>query len=918
MLLVVPLLLLGLAAVLAPLLTRRHPTGGAALLALFPAAGAVLLAMQYPAIAAGGSIGFSVPWFPEYGGAFSLAFDGLSLLLSMLILGIGAIVTAYSGPYLGDHPQRGRFFVMLLAFQAAMLGVVLAGHVYTLFVAWELTGLTSYLLIGFLHAEAHSRHCARQAFLVTGAGGLAMLAGLIMLADAAGTGELAGIIAAADVVREDPRFGAIIVLVALGAFGKSGQVPLHFWLPNAMAAPTPVSALLHSATMVKAGVYLLARLLPVLGNNPLWVGLLVGVGAATMLAGALGALFRRDLKAILAGSTLSKLGLMVLLIGIGTPEAMAAMAAVMLAHGFYKASLFLVAGIVDHETHCRDVTRLRGLRAMLPITAVIAMLGALSKAGFPPFFGFVGKELSYELGVHLGTWAMAVLVAMVLANAAILVLAFLVGVHPFWGRAQSDGPHAHHEAPFALWWGPGLLAVLGLVCGLFPALPATWIVNPVVAALVPGAAVTELSLWHGFTPPLFLSLATFAIGLAVYAGRRRIWGHRLYAERPTMGDTAYNACLKAVAWAGDLAAHAFTGPSLSRALRPILAGFMVLIGGGLYLAHAPGVWAPPGELDLIGFGAAALVGIGVIGSLIATSGIGAIAALGAAGYGLALVFAWGGAPDLALTQICIETLALFLIVLSLRAMPSLHRRSTPSEMWADGLLAAGVGILVAALFLFGYDSDPLNPVGLELAQRSYVEAFGRNVVNVILVDFRALDTLGEIIVVALAGMGALTLFGVGFAPAGREDEDTGAHSVIFSAASRIVSPILLVLGLYALWRGHHLPGGGFIGGLAAAAAFLVVQLAEGPAAARRMLRVSPLHLMATGVLIAAVAGLPGLFLNDSFLTANWLPDWSVPLIGSIHIGTPLVFDIGIFLTVIGFTLVNTLTWAEEVPPAAAR
>ncbi|MDR7421910.1 MAG: putative monovalent cation/H+ antiporter subunit A [Armatimonadota bacterium] len=745
-------------ALAAPWIVRRAPAHAGWMLALAPAAMTAYLAAQVPAVVAGSIATAATAWIPTLGIALSFRLDGLSLLFGLLITGVGAVVTVYAGGYLAGHPQLGRFFASLFLFMASMLGLVLADDLIAMFVFWELTSVSSYLLIGFDHDRAEARSAALQALLVTAGGGLVLLAGLLLLGQVGGTFAVSALIAHAEAVRGHVLYLPVLVLILVGAFTKSAQVPFHFWLPSAMEAPTPVSAYLHSATMVKAGVYLLARLAPVLGGTTVWTALVLPVGAATMLVGALLALRQTDLKRILAYSTVSALGALTALIGAGTPAAVEAAMVFLLAHALYKGALFLVAGAVDHETGMRDVSRVGGLRRAMPLTAAAAGLAALSMAGLPPALGFLAKELLYEAvwpGPGGAAWALGVVVV---ASAALVAVAGIAGVEPFAGPAHPT-PRTPHEAPPSLLVGPALLAGLGLAVGLAP----VWTAQPLVASAAGatlGAPVTlALKLWHGFTPALGLSVLTVLAGATLYATRSVLRRDAAWLDRAgRLGPAAwYDWAMRALL----AAARDQTRLLQSGYLRTYL---LVVVGTtvavtGYALATRVGVRLPTalGDVRSYEWVLAAAILLAALGAVRAPSRLAAVAALGAVGYGIAVVFILYGAPDLAMTQFAVETLTVILFVLVLYRMPRFARYSGTAARVRDALVATAAGGLMTLLLLAATGFSLERRVSAYYAESSVPLAGGRNVVNVILVDFRALDTLGEITVLAIAGVGVYAL-----------------------------------------------------------------------------------------------------------------------------------------------------------------
>lgn len=746
------------AAPLAPWLCRSlGATRGGALLALVPLTLCATLAAIGPEALAGRGIFEAHPWVSGLGVGLDLRLDGLALVFALLITGIGSLVVLYAGAYLGDPGQAGRFLLFLLAFMASMLGVVLADGVITLFVFWELTSVTSWLLIGFDHEKAESRRAALQALLVTALGGVALLAGLLLLGAAGGSMRLSELEGARSAILSSGLYEAILVLVLLGAATKSAQFPFHFWLPNAMAAPTPASAYLHSSTMVKAGVYLLARLSPTLGATELFTLTVTSLGAATFVLGAVLAAPQTKLKRLLAYSTVSSLGLLVMLLGVGTQAAVVAAGAYLVAHALFKAALFLVAGAVDHETGERDVEKLGGLRSAMPITAAAAGLAALSMAGIPPLLGFVAKEVVYEAALP-APGGVLVIGLSVVANALLLLVAFESGVRPFVG-ALRETPRKPHEAPAALSVGPVLLGAAGLALGMAPALASSLFVDGFVASVHGEAPGKPLSLWHGFTPALGLSALTVVIGLAAVALRAtlRRAGRDLAAAARFGPERAWDALWSALLSIARAQTDLLQGRRLRHglALTALASGAFVvsgLLAGGLRLPPIDVVSAPLAEWALGG-----LLVLGCVAALLARTALAAVAVLGIIGTLVTLVFARFSAPDLAVTQFVIETLTVILFVLVLFHLPNYARLSRPSTRLRDGLLATSFGVVMTLLALSVGSLRRDDSITRFLAAESVPGGHGRNVVNVILVDFRALDTLGEITVLGVAAVGAFAL-----------------------------------------------------------------------------------------------------------------------------------------------------------------
>ncbi|HSW49151.1 MAG TPA: putative monovalent cation/H+ antiporter subunit A [Bryobacteraceae bacterium] len=745
------------AAALAPSFHRMAKGRAGWLLAVLPAGLGLYLASLAPAVWRGDVLRSAREWAPSLGLSFSFRLDGLSLLFSFLIVGTGAVVLVYAGGYLAGHARLGRFYASLLFFMASMLGLVLAENLVLLFIFWELTSISSYLLIGFDSEREKARKSALQALLVTGGGGLALLAGIALLGQAGGSFELPDLLGRAELVKGHPLYIAFTVLILVGAFTKSAQVPFHFWLPAAMEAPAPVSAYLHAATMVKAGVYLLARLSPVIGGTDLWSVTVTAAGAITMLTGAVMAIYKSDLKQLLAYSTVSVLGILTFLVGLGTGYATEAMAVFLVAHCLYKGALFLVAGTVDHETGTRDVERLGGLWRSMPFTATAGVLASLSMAGLPPMFGFIGKEMLYEAGLRAPLHAVLLTKVLVVTAILLFAVAGAVGFRPFYGGSPSTPKHPH-EGPPSLWLGPLLLASGGLLLGLAPAQMEN-AVRYVVLSVAPGQpAKVELSLFHGLNTALLLSAASVLGGLAIHRARRRVirLGGNLGLGRwgPARGYDAALASLGRLAAAqtrllqsGYLRYYLLTVVGAAVALT----GFALIRGG-----HVP---RPPVFAD-VHWHEAALAAIILLSVLVAVrtaSRLTAVAALGVVGTAIAVLFGLFGAPDLAMAQIAVETLIVVLLVLVLYHLPDFSRLTPRGGRRRDAVVAIAGGALMASLVLAAAAVPHSPGVAAYYLENSYPLAQGRNVVNVILIDFRALDTLGEITVVAVAGLGLFAL-----------------------------------------------------------------------------------------------------------------------------------------------------------------
>ncbi|MEI2384606.1 putative monovalent cation/H+ antiporter subunit A [Breoghania sp. JC706] len=748
------------AALFAPSAVRAFKHNAAWLLAIVPALVFLHFFRYVGAVSQGETFVEGFAWVPAYGVNFTFYLDGLAVLFALIISGIGTLIILYAGGYMKGHPQQGRFLSFLFLFMGSMLGVVTGSNLITMFIFWELTSITSFLLIGFDHLRAASRRAAMQALVVTGGGGLALLAGFLMIIHATGVNEMGDVIASGDTLRESALYLPILIMVLLGAFTKSAQFPFHFWLPNAMEAPTPVSAYLHSATMVKAGVYLLMRLNPVLGDTAWWMTLLPLFGGVTLLVGTLLAVRQTDLKLMLAYTTVASLGLLVMLTGAGSEVAIEGAVLYLFAHALFKGALFMVAGLVDHETGTRDLMRLGGLRKAMPITFLCAVLAALSMGGLPPFIGFIAKEVLYE-----GTWTLAarpqLLTAVaVIGNALMLAAAFAVAFKPFLGQPTKTPKHAH-EGPVLMWLGPLVLAL----CGLGAAIGIGWsgpaLLGPMAGAVAGAPVAGDYHLVPAHIgAPFYLSLATVGTGLVIF------W--QLDAVRRLIASV-----LKAIGWGPDRGfdqfislivrfAGAFTAIVQPGKMQIYMNTVFVVVAAALLVPmfafdEAPSMPAMP-DFRFYEWLVLALVVIGIIAVLAARTRLIAIVSLGIQGFAVAVIYMLFGAPDLSFTQFMVETLSVVILALvmtrlNLTAKDSRPFRETISHMIIAIAGGIGFGALLLAVTEVPFDSR----LSDFFTANSRVVAHGRNIVNVIIVDFRGLDTLGEISVVMVTGLAILAL-----------------------------------------------------------------------------------------------------------------------------------------------------------------
>lgn len=910
------LLFLALAAAFAgvplPLLASRRGRAAAA----WSCAGVMalclaLLAPLMPAAFAGGTVVARLAWLPAHGLDLALRLDGLGMLFALLILGIGLLVVLYAHYYLPVADRLGRFFTLLTLFMAAMLGVALSENLLLLVVFWEITSLASFLLIAYKRELHDSRVAARMALAVTGAGGLALLAGVLLLGHIAGSFELTTVLASGEKIRNHGLYLPMLLLVLAGAFTKSAQFPFHFWLPNAMAAPTPVSAYLHSATMVKAGVFLLARLYPALSGTDAWFYIVGGVGATTLVYSAGVALFRHDLKGLLAYSTTSHLGLITLLFGLDTPLSVVAGVFHVINHAIFKASLFMAAGIVDHECGTRDMRRVNGLFRIMPITATLAIVAAGAMAGVPLANGFISKEMFFAETIgHPAFEEVGWLLPLFATFAGVLAVAYSSRfIHDvFFNGAPVDLPRQPQEPPR---WLRAPIEVLVVACLLVGILPE-WSVAPLLGAAA-GAVLQgplpafELALWHGFNAPFVMSLVALSGGVLVYALRHPLFA--LYERLPSLHarllfERFYE---RLVAASRVLVSRADNG-SLQRYLALFLA-FTLVLGAWAWGSAPPGprqsvVMLPPDAAGLWALAALALAAVGTV--VLHRRRLSAIVMMSVVGLIVALVFERFSAPDLALTQLAVEVVTIVLLLLALHYLP---QESPPepgrARLARDALLAlaAGGGLGAAAWALL---TTPFDTVSAFFLARSVPGGGGANVVNVILVDFRGFDTLGEITVLAMVGLAAHALLDRLVLPAPTRDAEgrpwSGErHPLFLQMLMRPLLPLALAVAAYLFLRGHNLPGGGFVAGLVTAVALILQYLAAGIDFARPRLPQRTPELLALGLALAAGTGAASWLFGRPFLTGAH-GHVGLPLVGEVEIASALLFDLGVYLVVVATVL----------------
>lgn len=896
-------------------------TGLATLLAL------ALLLSHAPAVYRGKIVQTRLEWLPQIGLSFSFFIDGLGLFFATMILGIGLLVIVYARFYLSRSDPMGRFYAYLLLFQGAMVGVVLSDNILLLLVFWELTSLTSFLLIGYWRHLPEARQGARMALVVTGGGGLLLIAGMLMLGGIAGSYDLSVILQRGDLIKASPLYLPMLLLVLGGAFTKSAQFPFHFWLPHAMAAPTPVSAYLHSATMVKAGVFLLARLWPVLAGTDAWFLIVAPVGLVTMLVAAWIAIFKDDLKGLLAFSTVSHLGLMTMLLGFGTP--MAAVAAVfhILNHATFKAALFMGAGIIDHETGTRDIRRLGGLLTLMPITATLVLIASASMAGIPLFNGFLSKEMMLEQALGTSYAGIPWLIPVMVGLATLFSVAYSarLAVRVFFGPQRHDYPAHPHDPPVGMWGPVAVLVVLVVAIGLLPALIAGPIVERTALAVIGGPLPSYyLAIWHGVTPALMVSMGALAAGAALFLAYGRIDAIRLGFPRPDAKTLFDRVIARIVAGARWSIARSHTG-SLQLYFVIILAAVLVLAAGGFWtVSHGAGArdtlpMSLPAVVAWLALVVASLVAAqrhhDRVFALILTSVVGLV---------VSLVFLQFSAPDLALTQISVDVVTTVLLLLALNLLPkTTPKQSSVALRWRDAGIATVAGLGVAGL-VYAVMTRGFETISAYHLEQSKPGGGGTNVVNVILVDFRGFDTFGEIIVLGIA---ALAIFALLDHPFGRAsarrlasirfaEEARDAHPLMLVVATRALLPLALTVGVYIFLRGHNLPGGGFIAGLVVAMALIMQYMASGYVWANARARIDSQAMIGAGIVIAGLTGIGSFVFGRPFLTSSF-DYFSLPLVGTFELATAMAFDLGVFLAVVGAVLLS-LSQISRVQQRAER
>lgn len=911
---------------------------------------ALQVASLYPEVATGEVLREEYSWIPSLGLSFVVRIDGFAWMFSMLVLGIGALVVLYARYYMSPSDPVPRFFSFLLAFMGAMSGVVLSGNLIQLAVFWELTSLFSFLLIGYWYHRKDARRGARMALTVTGAGGLCLFAGLLILGHIAGSYDLDVVLAAKDAVQAHPLYTPMLVLVLLGAFTKSAQFPFHFWLPHAMAAPTPVSAYLHSATMVKAGVFLLARFWPVLAGTDEWFWMVTCAGLATLLIGGFAAIFQTDLKGLLAYSTISHLGLIVTLLGMNSRLAAVAAVFHIINHATFKASLFMAVGIIDHETGTRDIRRLSGLRHAMPITATLTMVAAAAMAGVPLLNGFISKEMFFTEAVFVSTvpwFSTALPFIATLAGVFSVVYSLRFTVDVFFGPNQCSAlPKPAHEPPHWMRVPVELLVLICLAVGVLPQLVIQAVLvtaaTPVVAGNLPQF---DLALWHGFNLPLVMSFVALFGGIGLYWWMRRGMNVSGVKAAPVIGIFSGKKLFRSVLALFVVGARAGMRFVSTRRLQPqlLLVMLVTVLAAASPLYGLPlADWLDASTREKLPFSPMFAL-LWVVGCFAAVASVWqakyhrltSLVLMSVAGLTTVITFAWFSAPDLALTQLSVEAVTTVLILLGLRWLPNRREEIKGQEPFfvkakakarrsRDLILASTAGLGLALLSYAAMSRSFPQSISPFFLERALPEGGGTNVVNVMLVDFRGFDTLAEITVL---GVVALTVYALlrRFRPAAEsidiplqqraipvdiatdlissdQDIDTAKGYLLVPAVLvRAVLPIAAVIAVYLFMRGHNEPGGGFVAGLVLSTAFILQYIVSGTRWVETHMPLRPPIWIASGLLIATATGAGALLLGYPFLTTHTAHLY-LPWIGELHVASALFYDIGVFTLVVGSTL----------------
>ena len=913
-------------------------------------AGLIGMFMLYPAVVDAGSIRYDAEWLPQLGLNFTLRLDGFAGLFAVLVTGIGFLVVLYARYYMSPEDPVPRFFAFLLAFMGSMLGIVLSGNLIQLVFFWELTSLFSFLLIGYWHQQASARDGARIALTITATGGLCLFAGVLVLGHIVGSYDLDTVLMSGDRIRSHPLYLAALILVLLGALTKSAQFPFHFWLPQAMAAPTPVSAYLHSATMVKAGVFLLVRMWPAMGSTNEWLSIVGAAGLGTFILGACFAVFQQDLKGLLAYSTISHLGLITLLIGLDRPLALVAAVFHIVNHATFKASLFMAAGIIDHETGTRDIRRLSGLWRSMPYTGNLAMVAAAAMAGVPLLNGFLSKEMFFAetIETHDGSIiddALPYIVTLASMFTVAYSLRFIRDV--FFGPAPVDLPREPHEPPRWMRFPVEILVVVCLIVGIIPGITIGPFLDTAVRSVLGDLTPTySLSVWHGFTFPLLMSVVATAGGVVLYLSLQNYLQSGIEGPplvRRLNGQRIFDSVMVTISWRWARSLERILGTQRLQPQMSLLVCVAIIVAvwpvyrHGLDLARARFADLDPAFALVWAVGISCAVGSAYLAKF---HRLAALVLMGGAGLTTCITFIWFSAPDLALTQLVVETVTTVLLLLGLRWLPKRIEETdsdarvsaiTRARRFRDLAIAATAGGGLSILAYAVLTRSAPDSISKFFLERAYTEGGGTNVVNVILVDFRGFATMGEITVL---GVVALTVFALlrRFRPApdsieipeqqrlqNEQDEahperavgDTIADYLAIPAViMQILFPFVGIAAAFLFFRGHDLPGGGFVAGITMAVALILQYMAGGIRWVESRLRVRPVRWMAIGLLLAVGTGAGSWLFSHPFLS-SYFTYVDLPAIGEVPVASALVFDLGILLLVVGATAVMLVALAHQ-------
>ncbi|MCU4676783.1 monovalent cation/H+ antiporter subunit A [Catenovulum sp. 2E275] len=903
-------LLTTLGSLISSLTAKLSRNQTAAITLLAPIAALAICLYHAPAVFNGDILYSQFNWLEQLNLSISFRLDGLAFLFALLILGIGSLIIFYARYYLSDKDSLSKLYAYLMLFMTAMLGIVLSNNVIQLWFCWELTSISSFLLISYWNDKAEARKGALMALTVTGAGGLALLAGLMLIGNIVGSYQLDDILASGELIKQSQWYEVTLVLILLGAFTKSAQFPFHFWLPHAMAAPTPVSAYLHSATMVKAGIFLMARFYPALAGTEMWFLLVSLTGLATLLLGAYVALFKHDLKGLLAYSTISHLGLITLLLGLDTELATVAAIFHIINHATFKASLFMATGIIDHETGTRDMRKLNGMWRYMPYTATLAMVAASAMAGVPLLNGFLSKEMFFAETLHsqlLGSmsWLIPVLATVAGAFSVAYSARFIHDV--FFNGDPIDLPKQPHEAPRYMRVPIEVLVALCFVVGMFP----NYIVDGLLqvasmAVLTEATPVFEIAIWHGFNLPLLMSGVAVGGGILIYTQRKYLF--QFQASLPSLSAKAmFDQALDYLFIWSQKRIKQFENGSLQRYTILLIMLVLFAAGAPLFEMHQLVGQNTPHNIDMFNAVGTSLLIAGALATVIwHRHRMIALLMISVVGLMVSVAFTRFSAPDLALTQLSVEVVTIVLLMLALFFLPQhTPKESSSIRVLRDLSIASACGVVIGSI-CYAIITRPLDSISQFFIENAKTGGGGTNVVNVILVDFRGFDTLGEITVLGIAALGIykvlvnLPLFMPATDGEGRKWAKE-KYPLLLATISQTLLPLALLVSAFIFLRGHNLPGGGFIAGLITATAIILQYIAHGSNWIAERLTINYRKIIAIGVMIALICGMGSLVFARPFLT-SWFDYFDIPLVGKTELASALIFDLGVYVTVVGSTM----------------